>query len=419
MLTGHILVVLVVVILIVQVFGFLCHHIGQQWVIGEILAGLVLGPSLLGLLAPGIEAQLLPTTILPTIQTIGDIGLALYMFSLGTRLDIQHMKKQSRKAIVVSLSGMIFPLILGVILGSLLYPVLAGTQASPLSLSLFVGTAMAITAFPVLARLLSEKKMLGTQIGVLALTSASIDDVMAWCLLALVIAIAHNQGISAFFWSIGLTLVFIAVMFLIIRPLLIVVARRKFFEGSLTAVVMLVLLAAAAVTNAIGIHPIFGAFLAGIIMPRQAVFTRQVRNLDTINSILFLPLFFIFSGLQTQIGLLNSPLLWSFCLLTIGVACMGKLFGCMIAARLTKSSWHDAFGIGILMNTRGLVELIVLNIGLQLKVLSPALFSMLVVMALVTTMMASPLLYLLGYRTPKEDVVVTSEAESEATSVAT
>ncbi len=398
MLTGQILLQLIVILIVVQIFGYLGGRIGQQWVIGEILAGLVLGPSLLGALFPGFEALLFPASVLPTLQTLGDIGLVLYMFSLGTRLDTHLMLRQSRNAIVVSLSGTILPLIMGALLAFFLYPGLAGPKATLVSFMLLVGTAMAITAFPVLARLLAEKNMLGTRVGMLALTCAAIGDALAWCMLALVIAIIHATGPTSAILTVGLTLLFIVFMYTIVRPLLVYADQRIHSKQLLIALILILLLLSAYITNAIGIHPIFGAFLMGIILPRKTTYVEEVRSLDQVNNILFLPLFFVYSGLHTQIGLISAPLLWLICLLVLVIACAGKILGSMLPVRWMGESWKESLTLGILMNTRGLVELIVLNIGLDLGVLSPTLFAMLVIMALVTTMMASPLLPLLGYR---------------------
>jgi Kef-type K+ transport system membrane component KefB len=398
MLTGQILLQLIVILIVVQLFGYLSSRIGQQWVIGEILAGLVLGPSLLGALFPGIEARLFPASALPTLQTLGDIGLVLYMFSLGTRLDTHLMLRQSRNAVAVSLSGTILPLIMGALLAFFLYPGLAGSKATLVSFMLLVGTAMAITAFPVLARLLAEKNMLGTKVGTLALTCAAIGDALAWSMLALVVAIIHAAGLTSALFTVGLTLLFIVFMFTIVRPLLVYADRRIHAKQLLVALSLILLLLSAYLTNAIGIHPIFGAFLMGIILPRKTTYVEQVRSLDQVNGILFLPLFFVYSGLHTQIGLISAPLLWLICLLVLVIACVGKILGSMLPVRWMGESWKESLTLGILMNTRGLVELIVLNIGLDLGVLSPTLFAMLVIMALVTTMMASPLLPLLGYR---------------------
>jgi Kef-type K+ transport system membrane component KefB len=398
MLTGQILLQLIVILIVVQFFGHVSGRIGQQWVIGEILAGIALGPSLLGAFLPGIKAMVFPASVLPTLQALGDIGLVFYMFSLGSRLDTEMMLRHSRKAITASFSGILLPLILGAALAFALYPAFAGPKATQVSFMLLVGTAMAITAFPVLARLLTEKKMLGTKIGTLALTCAAVDDVMAWCLLALVIAVVHAQGVASGLLTIGLTVLFIGIMLGVVRPLLAYATRHISRPSLLVALTLVLLLLSAYTTNAIGIHPVFGAFLMGIILPRRATFIEQVRSLDQVNNMLFLPLFFVSSGLRTQIGLISAPSLLLLCLLVLAVACLGKILGGTLSVRWMGESWKESLTLGVLMNTRGLVELIVLNIGLDLGVLSPTLFTMLVIMAVVTTMMASPLLPLLGYR---------------------
>ena len=398
MLTGQILLQLIVILLVVQGCGSLCKRVGQQWVIGEILAGLMLGPSLLGLFWPGLQLQLFSSGSLPTLQTLGDLGLILYMFSLGARLDIHLITRQSRTAFFVSMSSILLPFILGSLLAFLLYPILAGPKANLLSFVLLVGTAMAITAFPVLARLLSEKEMLGTRIGMLALTSASIGDVIAWCLLALIVSTTHGNNMASVAVTIGVTVLFTVTMLFGVRPLLSYAVRRIQSQYFLIVCSIVLLLTSSYITNVIGIHPVFGAFLAGIILPRNVTFTQQIRSIDQMNNILFLPLFFVFSGLRTQINLINGGSAWLICLLILFLACSGKILGGALAMRLCRESWRDALSLGVLMNTRGLVELIVLNIGLDLGILSPTLFAMLVIMAVVTTMMASPLLPLLGYR---------------------
>ena len=398
MLTGQILLQLIVILAVVQLCGFLCQLIGQQWVVGEILAGLALGPSLLGAVLPGLNKLIFPSAALPTLQTLGDIGLILYMFSLGARLDTHSMLAQSRKAIVTSLSGILFPLLLGGTLAYFLFPGFAGSHATQFSFLLMVGTAMAITAFPVLARLLVEKQMTATRIGMLALTCAAVDDVLAWCLLALVIAIIHATGLLSVIVTVGIVILFTLIMFTLVRPFLVWAERHLHSQQLLIVLTMLLLLLSAYITNALGIHPVFGAFLMGLILPRKAAFVAQIRSVDQVNTILFLPLFFVYSGLRTQVGLIHSPMLWLLCLFVLLVACIGKLTGGAVAARLMGEPWKEAFTLGVLMNTRGLVELIVLNIGLDLGVLSPTLFAMLVIMALITTMMASPLLPLLGYK---------------------
>ena len=431
MLTGQLLLQLIVILVVVQLFGALSKRIGQQRVIGEILAGLALGPSLLGLLWPHLELQLfpLPAPLPPhlsaqffsersTLQTLGDLGLILYMFSLGARLDTNLMLRQSWNAVIISLSGIFLPLVLGCTLGAFLYPSLKGASATFFSFVLLIGTALSITAFPVLARLLAEKKMLGTRVGLLALTCACIDDVIAWCLLASVVAVAHSQGSISILSTVGLTLLFAVGMLWGVRPLLGYGVRHIQSETLQVAICIIVLLAAASTTNSLGIHPVFGAFLAGITLPRNVALTTHIRSLDRVNAVLFLPVYFVFSGLNTQIGLIEGLSLWLICLLILLTACVGKMVGGALATRVVGRPWRDALSLGVLMNTRGLVELIVLNIGLQEKILSPTLFAMLVIMAIVTTMMASPFLHFLGYRSTKTQnegmgEVVTTEVDLE------
>jgi Kef-type K+ transport system membrane component KefB len=402
MLTGQILLELIVILLVVQLCGILCRWVGQQWVIGEILAGLALGPSLLGTFWPHAQAVIFPASSLSTLQTLGDIGLVLYMFSLGARLDTHMMLNQSRKAIITSFSGIFLPLSMGFTLAYFLYPGLAGNKAAQFPFMLMVGTAMAITAFPVLARLLTEKQLINTKIGTLALTCAAVDDVAAWCLLALVVAVVHANALSTVLLTLAELALFVIVMFMVVRPLLLWADRHIRAPQFLVLLTMILLLGSAYFTNSIGIHPIFGAFVMGIILPRRSTFVSYIRSIDQVNTVLFLPLFFVYSGLRTHVGFINTPELWLLCLLILVLACCGKIAGGTLSVRWQGESWRDALGLGVLMNTRGLVELIVLNIGLDLGVLSSQLFAMLVIMALVTTMMASPLLRLLGYRQQKQ-----------------
>lgn len=277
---------------------------------------------------------------------------------------------------------------------------------------------MAITAFPVLARLLTEKRLVNTGIGTLALTCAAVDDVTAWCLLALVVAIIHATSLVGVLITFGSLLLFTIVMFAAIRPLLLWADRRIRTQEPLVLLTIVLLLGAAFFTNSIGIHPIFGAFVMGVVLPRRATFVSSIRSIDQVNSVLFLPLFFVYSGLRTHISLINTPVLWLLCLLVVAIACVGKIAGGTLSVRIMGESWKDAWGLGLLMNTRGLVELIVLNIGLDLGVLSPQLFAMLVIMALVTTMMASPLLHLLGYQNlspaPRKNACDAGESEDIA-----
>ncbi len=409
MLIGQILLELIVILVAAQIFGYICQRLGQPRVIGEIIAGIFLGPSLLGAVLPQIKAALFPITTLPILQTLGELGLIIYMFSLGASLDKKIMSHQSRKAIFVSLSGIALPLVFGLLLGLLLYPNLAGDNATQASFALILGVVMAITAFPVLARLLHEKQMLTTGIGVLALTSAAVDDVIAWCLLSLVIAVSTAKGIYPAVGTVGLTVSFIIGMIFVVHPILLSLEKRISSNRVFLICCFILLLISSYTTNAIGIHAIFGAFLLGVILPSRSEFIRSITGLDRINTVVLLPIFFVLSGLRTQVGLINGSYLWLICLLVFVVACMGKILGGFFSSRLVGNSWKDSLGVGLLMNMRGLVGLIVLNIGLELGVLSPTIFAMLVIMALATTMMTSPLLALLGYRKGEQSLAASSQ----------
>jgi Kef-type K+ transport system membrane component KefB len=402
LLTQNVLLDLAVILVVVQICGFLCGLVGQSWVIGEVLAGIALGPSLFGALFPSVSADVFPHSVLPTLQTLGDIGLVLYMFTVGVGLDTDHMLRQSRRAAAISASSTLIPLAMGAALAYILYSSAgyAGPHATNRgTFMLLVGTAMSITAFPVLARILVDRGMAGSRIGTLALTCASIADILAWCLLALVVALADSAGAAKAAGQVLETLAFIGFMLIAVRPF---IARAEPLISSprlRLALIVTLLWLAATTTAAIGIHPIFGAFLLGVVTPRSTMISDYVKSIDSVNSVSFLPLFFIFSGLQTRIGLIDSSELWLVCLGVLLVAVIGKLLCCALAMRATGARWRDSFALGVLMNTRGLVELIVLNVGLADGILSPRFFSMLVIMALVTTMMASPLLSLLGYAT--------------------
>ncbi len=268
---------------------------------------------------------------------------------------------------------------------------------------------MAITAFPVLARLLEERHMLTSKIGALALLCAAIDDVIGWCLLAFVIAIIQATGAGSMIRMLVLLVLFVAVMLGVVRPLLLFADRHLKSKSTLLALIVVLLLLSAYTTSALGIHPVFGAFLMGIILPRRTAFFEQIQSIDKLNNLLFLPLYFVSNGLKTHIGLINSPALWFLCALILIVACLSKILGGTFSLKIFGASWKESLTLGTLMNTRGLVELILLNIALDLKVISPTLFAMLVIMAVVTTMMAPPLLFFLGYRQENKRVQETLE----------
>lgn len=399
---------IIVILSVARVVGYIFSRIGQQAVIGEITAGIILGPSLLGWLAPDVFGFLFATSSLPNLQLLSQIGLVLFMFIIGMELDINTIKSRASEAILVSHVSIIFPYTLGVALAYSLYLSFAPENISFLAFALFMGIAMSVTAFPVLARILKERKMTKTPVGSMAIISAAIGDVTAWCILPFVIAIARAGDISNAWFSIFLTAVYVLVMLFAVKPVLQKLSERFFSNGNLhstfTAVVFLVLLASAYIAELIGVHALFGAFLAGAIMPQNIslrnIFTERIEDVSTF---LLMPLFFAFTGLRTQIGLLNNTYLWSICLIVIVIAVVGKFVGSMGAAKLVGQSWKDSLSIGVLMNTRGLMELIVLNIGYDLGILKPEIFTMMVFMALATTFMTAPALNLIERVFPRRE----------------
>ena len=394
------IVQLLVIILATQFIGGLAGLIRQPSVIGEIAAGLLLGPSLLGQVWPDGYAMLFPPASLDVLRLLSQIGVILFMFSVGLDLDVHHLRQRAPTAVAVSHFSIVVPFLLGVIVAIALYRSYAPAGVPFHSFGLFMGIALSITAFPVLARVLEEREMTRTPIGSTAIACAAVDDVTAWSLLAVVVTLVTAGGLGATLGFMVLALIiFLAGMFWIVRPLL---ARllgevRTALTRTRMALTLVVMLAAALATELIGIHALFGAFLAGVIMPQSVELRRQLRErLEALSSVFLLPIFFAFTGLRTQIGLLNDAWSWIVCGAIILTAIVGKLVGSMLAARWTGSTWRDAFILGTLMNTRGLMELIALNVGYDLGILSPRMFTMLVVMALVTTAMTGPLLDLVS-----------------------
>lgn len=378
-----------------RLLGRVMRKLGQPTVIAEILAGILLGPSLLGLLWPDGLAALFPADSLAVLGTTSQLGLVFFMFLVGLEFDPALLRGQGRASIAISNAGIIAPFLLGLLVSVPLYDTLAPEGVSPVAFGLFLGAAMSVTAFPVLARILAEKRLIRTRVGALALASAAVDDVTAWCLLAFVVAVAGAEGLGAAALTTGLALAYVVIMWKLVRPMLARMGPRAGLAVSsdTIAFVFLVLLASAAITEWIGIHALFGAFLLGAIIPRdRGLHTVLVEKIEDFVTIVLLPLFFAYSGLRTQIGLLDTPTAWVTTLGIITVACVGKFGGTAIAARLSGLDLRTSAAIGVLMNTRGLMELVVLNIGLDLGVISKELFAMMVIMALVTTWITSPLL---------------------------
>jgi Kef-type K+ transport system membrane component KefB len=396
---------LALIVAVSRALGALCTRIHQPPVIGEIMGGILLGPSLLGWLAPNLSHVLFPPPAVELLGNLSQVGLVLFMFTVGAASHAND-PQQGRRAAVISAGSIVLPFGLGCAIGLALAPVFPGRIASPQLFGAFMGAAMSVTAFPVLARILSNRGMLKTPVGALAIACAAVDDVAAWLMLAAITAGASGarRGTSFLFVA-GLFAAWLVVMILVVRP---AVQRlwtrwleaRSENTGALAFVIVLAL-ASGAVTESIGVHALFGAFFAGVMMPRSPRLAALLAaRVEPLVSVLLLPVFFAFTGLRTNFRALSSPAMLRWAVIVIAAAIVGKLAGAMITARLTGVSWRHSAVVGVLLNTRGLVELVVLNVGLDLGILPPELFSVMVVMALVTTFMAAPALSLLAERSP-------------------
>jgi Kef-type K+ transport system membrane component KefB len=392
----HVLIALFAVTALARILGRLCARIGQPRVIGEMIAGIALGPSLLGRVAPELAGFILPPPIAPFLQVISQLGVILYMFLVGVELDPELLRRRGRATVGISHASIVVPFLLGAALALWIYPRFSTSDVPFTAFSLFMGISMSVTAFPVLARILGDRGMHTTTLGVVALTCAAVDDITAWCLLAVVVGVTKSRATGGLV-TLGLASLYLLGAFVVLRPLLARIVRRVETRGNVTqgdvGQVILVVIVSALATDAIGIHGVFGAFAVGALVPPRSILGRGlVEQLSNLVVVLFLPVFFAYIGLRTEIGLVSGAASWTACGLVIAVACLGKFGGSALAARASGFGWRDASAIGVLMNTRGLMELIVLNIGLELRVLSPALFAMLVLMALVTTFATTPVL---------------------------
>ncbi|WP_309641875.1 cation:proton antiporter [Flavobacterium sp.] len=393
---------IITIILVARFFGWICRKIGQPSVVGEIIAGIVLGPSLVGIYFPEFSGLLFPKESLGNLQFLSQIGLILFMFVIGMELDLKVLKNKAHEAVVISHASIIIPFALGVGLAYYIYQSFAPQGIEFISFGLFLGIAMSITAFPVLARIVQERGIHKTKLGSIAITCAAADDITAWCILAVVIAIVKAGSFVSALYIIGLAIVYVALMLKVVRPFLKRVgdlnATRESLNKPVVAIFFLTLLFSSYASELIGIHALFGAFMAGAIMPENSKFRNFfIEKVEDVSVIVLLPLFFVFTGLRTEIGLLNDPHLWKITGLIILVAVVGKFLGSALAAKFVGQSWKDSLSIGALMNTRGLMELVVLNIGYDLGVLSTEIFTMMVIMALVTTFMTGPALSFINY----------------------
>jgi Kef-type K+ transport system membrane component KefB len=402
---------ILIIILTSRIFAFLFQKIKQPSVIGEVLAGILLGPSFLGLFFPEVFSFIFPANSLNNLQFLSQIGLILFMFIIGMELDLKLLKNTAGTAVLVSHASIIFPYLLGVILSLFLFVDYAPDNIGFLPFALFMGIAMSITAFPILARILQERGLTKTPLGVMSLTCGAIDDVTAWAALAAVIAIVKSGSLIGAVSTIGLTAIYLIVMLYLVQPFLMRVGKiyisRETINKTLIALIFALLLISSYITETIGIHALFGAFVAGLIMPHNLEFKKNlVEKIEDISLVLFLPLFFAFTGLRTQINLLNEPKLWEVFFWVLAVAILGKFGGSALSARFGGLSWKISLSLGALMNTRGLIQLVVLNIGYELGILSPQIFAILVLMALITTFMTTPSLQLIEYIYRKKAIAV-------------
>ena len=395
------LIQMATVLLTALLCGWIARKLGQARVIGEIVGGILIGPSVFGRLAPYASARLFPQTSFASFEILSTLGLILFLFLIGSEIDYGHLRRQRGTAALASSMSILLPFIMAALVAHSLRIRFAPEGVASVPFTLFLGIAMSITAFPVLARILEERGLQSTSLGTTALMCAALDDVCAWLLLAVALTLIPYAGESR---SLTIRLlwlcVYLVVMLGVIRPLGSWLAARRKGAGlsfEILGIVLATVLTSAAATDAIGVHPLFGAFLAGVCFPRFKPWQAAIRTrLDMVVSVLLLPLFFALTGMRTRLDLLSGTRIWLWTGVVLAVAIAGKMGGAVLAARWTGQSWQQAIALGALVNTRGLVELIVLNIAYSAHIFSPTLFTMLVIMALITTMMTTPILNLLG-----------------------
>lgn len=393
------------ILTICRLVGWLAARVGQPQVVAEMVAGFLMGPSLFGMLAPHLQAALFPAPSLRVLFVVSQIGLVLYMFCVGLEFRPDLMLKHARRAAAVSIAGIVVPFALGGALALWLLPMggFFTDQVRPFHAVLFVGAAMSITAFPMLARIIQERGIAGTSLGTLALSAGAMNDAAAWIILAIVIGSFGGSATLAILAA-GGGLLYVAFVYLVVRPLLGPLHSAVAGEGKLPswvlATVLGILAIAAWVTDTVGVHAVFGAFILGAAVPRGSMSRELQRAIAPVTTTLLVPLFFVYSGLNSRVGLLNSGWLWLVTLLVFVAACAGKGFACWAAARVTGASTRESLAIATLMNARGMMELILLNIGLQRGLISPRLFTILVMMAIGTTLMTGPLFSLVYRREP-------------------
>lgn len=408
---GILLLQIIAILVTCRIFGWLFKKIGQPTVIGEILAGIVLGPSVLGNISPEASAFLFPIESLGNITILSQFGLILFMFAIGMELNLTEIRQKLNETILISHTSTIVPFFFGMLTAYFVYEKYADKSIPFLSFALFIGIAMSITAFPVLARIIQEKGLTKTHLGVITLASAANGDITAWCLLAVVIAIAQAGTMLSAVYNIGFSILYIVIMFLAIRPFLRMVGQiyhnKEVIDKGIVAFILLLLVISSYFTEILGLHALFGAFIAGVVMPENIKFRKiMTEKVEDVSLALFLPLFFASTGLRTEIGLIDSSEQWILCTIFILVAIVGKFGGAMFSARFVGESWKDSLYIGALMNTRGLMELVVLTIGYEMGILTPSIFVMLVIMTLVTTFMTTPLVSFIKFCYKTHDKII-------------
>lgn len=406
---GLLLLQIIAILLVSRVVGWFFIKIGQPTVIGEILAGIILGPSLLGYFYPETFQFLFAPESLGNLYILSQVGLVLFMFVIGMELNLGMLRNKMGSTYVISHASIIIPYFLGMLFAYFVYEEFAAGQTDFLSFALFIGISMSITAFPVLARIVQEKGLGKTHLGTVSIMAAAFNDVTAWCLLAAVIAIAKTGSFVSSLYTIGFSILYVVFMFFVIRPFLkkigSIYSNSEVLNKNVIAFIFLVLTLSAFATQVIGIHALFGAFLAGVIMPELPNFRKLIiEKMEDVSLTLLLPLFFVYTGLRTEIGLLNTPHLWNITAILIAFAVLGKFAGSAVSARVVGENWRDSLSMGALMNTRGLMEIVVLNIGFEMGILPKPIFVMLVLMALVTTFMTTPLLALIQKIFPHRDI---------------
>jgi Kef-type K+ transport system membrane component KefB len=419
----HFFLELFVILLACRVVGVLAKRLGQPQVVGEMVAGVVLGPSVLGELAPGIQQALFPAGPANTVlYTAAQIGLVFYMFLIGLNFDVDLIKHRAGTAAAVSAAGIVVPLALGAVVA---IPLLAsglffGDGVTPIMAMMFIGASIATTAFPMLARIIFEKRLAGTHLGTLALACGATDDAISWCILAVVLAMHRGTPATAVVAIVGGILYAVLVLTAGRRALRVLgpmSERRNTVTAPMLSTVCIVLMACAWFTDTIGVYAIFGAFILGVAMPSGFFARHLTATLEPLVTTFLLPLFFVYSGLNTQIGLVNTAALWAVTLCLLVVAIAGKGVACALAARLRGVPLPESVALGSLMNARGLIELILLNIGLEAGIITPTLFTILVLVAIVTTLMASPIFeYVYGRHRP-QDVQAPRSVGPDATSL--